>query len=176
MCRDDGGANRWTGVCSLGYRPSAYRAALPDPTTVIHLPPPLARPISSRPAQLILTYSLSITLIGPFLPLFFTALTQRPLASRDWLAAKPGHNPLIFLHVVTASAAIPLFTPPPLHLSCSAGCKPGPRSQARSHTPQLYFLPCSRATLAKLPLRGSRVYSINTLNRARNHSDYGKLG
>lgn len=38
VCRDDGPANRWTGVCSLGYWPSAYHTALPDPTALIHLP------------------------------------------------------------------------------------------------------------------------------------------
>lgn len=146
--------------------PSIFCASAPPP-------PPLQRPIPSRLAQLILTSSASITLIRPSLPPFYSALTQSPLAG-GWLAAKPGHNPLIFLHVVTASEAILLFFP--LHLPCCAGWKPGLRSQAPRHMLQLYFLTCSRATLAKLPLQGSGVYSINTLNRARNRGDYGKLG
>lgn len=170
MCGDDGAANRWTGVCSLGYWPSAYRAALPDPTTLIHLPrlcaaaAPNTHFVPSRS-----TYSHLLTLYHTYSPIppSFLSCSYSRSSGRGWLTAKPGHNPLIFLHVVTASAAIPLFS---LHLPCCAGWKPGLQSQARSHMLQLYFLTCSRATLAKLPLQGSRVYSINTLNRARNHS------
>lgn len=175
VCRDDGAANRWAGLCSLGYWPSAYRAALPDPTTLIHrlrLCAPVAVPenhfVPSRS-----TYSHLLGLhhtystISPPFPL----CSYSKSSGGGWWTAKPGHNPLIFLHVVTASADIPLFS---LHLPCCAGWMPGLQSQARSHMLQLYFLTCSRAPLAKLPLQGSRVYSINTLSRARNHSDYGR--
>lgn len=72
-----------------------------------------------------------------------------------WLAAKPGHNPLIFLHVVTASAAISLFS---LHPPCCAGWKPGLQSQAPSQMLQLYFPTCSRGTLAKLPPRQQGLF------------------
>lgn len=178
MCRDDGPANRWTGVCSLGYWPSAYHAALPDPTTLIHLSR-LCAPATAAPKTYFVpsrsTYSHLLAFYHTYstIPLSFLFCCYSKSSGGGWLTAKPGHNPLIFLHVVTASAAIPLFS---LHLPCCAGWTPGLQSQARSHMLQLYFLTCSRATLAKLPLQGSRVYSINTLNWARNHSDYGKLG
>ena len=41
VCSDDGPANRWTGVYSLGYRPSACHTALPTPqcsSTSFHSP------------------------------------------------------------------------------------------------------------------------------------------
>lgn len=46
-----------------------------------------------------------LALIEPFLPLSFS-----PPAG-DWLTAKPGRNPLVFLRVLTASADIPPAPP-----------------------------------------------------------------
>lgn len=62
-----------------------------------------------------------LALIEPFLPLSFS-----PPAG-DWLTAKPGRNPLVFLRVLTASADIPPAPPPfisPAALGVSQGRRP----------------------------------------------------
>lgn len=60
-----------------------------------------------------LTTSTSIISVSPLfdllLPLSFSSSIS---PSRNGLSAKPRPNPLIFLHVVTARAAIPLFLHP----------------------------------------------------------------
>lgn len=119
MCRDDGPGNRWTGVYSLGYRPSAYHTALPTPqsssissttplTFHLYCFTPSCCVIKSSPPPRPPSHSLSPPL-DLFLPRSFSSSVS---PGRNRLSAKLRPNPLIFLHVVTARAAIPLFLRP----------------------------------------------------------------
>lgn len=126
MCRDDGPGNRWTRVYSLGYQPSAYHTALPTPQSssiscASTPPPPLVTPhfISIVSCEPVVFLNLSSPphppshSFSPLLELFLSRSFSSSMSSgRSWFSAKLGSNPLIFLHVVTARAAIPLFLPP----------------------------------------------------------------
>lgn len=71
------------------------------------------------------SYSFS-PLLDLFLPLSFSSSIS---PGRNGLSAKPWPNPLIFLHVVTAQAAIPLFLHP-LQLCWAKGQCSDPRLAA----------------------------------------------
>lgn len=85
------------------------------PVVLLSLPPPPHPP----------SYSFSPHL-DLFLPLSFISSIS---PGRNGLPAKPSPNPLIFLHVVTARAAIPLFLRPVL-LCWANGQRSDPRLAA----------------------------------------------
>lgn len=69
--------------------------------------------VSGKPPVLLNLSSPPQPSISPPLELFLSLSFSSSMSSgRNWLSAKPGPNPLVFLHVVTARAATALFLPP----------------------------------------------------------------
>lgn len=129
MCSDDGPSNRWIGVYSLGYQPSAYHTALPTPQSlsIACTPTPVHHPshISSLLFHsLLLCYSLCPTSYSfpPHLDLFHSLYFSSSIPpGRNGFSAKLRPNPLIFPHV-SARAAIPLFLRPLLLCWANGQC------------------------------------------------------
>lgn len=147
MCRDDGAANRWTGDCSLGWQPSAHRAAppahrFPSISHVLHAAlagalhtlfqpccsvfldvVPLSLSLSHLPLNFIFA---SCPLVAVFLP------PPPPHPGGKQLSAKTEPNPQLFLPVLKRreKQSVSVFIPP-----CCAGLNPALKSTAQSHMP-----------------------------------------
>lgn len=139
MCRDDGAANRWTGDCSLGWQPSAHRAAppahrSPSISHVLHSARPAPSKHTISPVLFRVPRCRAALSLSPPLELYFCLLSTRrcPPPGGKQLSAKTGPNPQLFLPVLKRreKQSVSVLIPP-----CCAGLKPGLKSTARSHMP-----------------------------------------
>lgn len=182
MCRDDGPGNRWTEVYSLGYQPSAYHTALPTPQSssifgASTAPAPLLTPhfnsiVPGKPPVLLDVSSPPQPSVSPPLELFLSLSFPSSMSSgRNWLSARQGPNPLIFLLVVPARAAIALFLPP-LPLCWVKARAQIPRSQPHA----VHFIVCWSTALDKFSSQEALHIRLTPSLVAGKRSDYSNPG